>query len=98
MTEELVTEFGDRFDPRQIKALIDGSVQPLAGQAEVEDFVPMLALRFTRERLRSLARARDGSVDIVFVSLTGGGRGQIAAALTTLLGTDAVSVHSAGTA
>ena len=34
----------------------------------------------------------------MFVSLSGGGRGQIAAALTTLLSENRVSVHSAGTA
>jgi protein-tyrosine-phosphatase len=34
----------------------------------------------------------------VFVSLSGGGRGQIAAALTTKLSDRRVSVHSAGTA
>jgi arsenate reductase (thioredoxin) len=57
----------------------------------------VLAHRFTRERLLSLTRTRDGTVDIVFVSLSGGGRGQIAAALTRLLGGDNVSVHAAGT-
>ena len=34
----------------------------------------------------------------MFVSLSGGGRGQIAAALTTLLSENRVAVHSAGTA
>src|SRR6187397_2815187 len=98
LTEALVNEFGDRVDRTQIDALMQDSVARLAGQAEVEDFLPVLAHRFTRERLLSLARTRAGSLDIVFVSLSGGGRGQLAAALTTLLASENVTVHSAGTA
>jgi protein-tyrosine-phosphatase len=44
------------------------------------------------------SRQPDRGLDVVFVSLTGGGRSQIAAALTTLLAGDNVSVHAAGTA
>ena len=98
MTDALVGEFGDRFDREQIAALMQDSVARLAGQAEVEDFLPVLAHRFTRERLSSLARSGEARLDIVFVSLSGGGRGQIAAALTTLLSNGSVSVHAAGTA
>jgi len=61
-----------------------------------------MAYRFTRERLNAIARAQgqdaQGAWDVVFVSLSGGGRGQIAAALTTQLSEGRVSVHSAGTA
>ena len=64
--------------------------------------MPLLAYRLTKERLRASgnstdAAARDGH-DVVFVSLSGGGRGQIPAALTTLLSEGTVTVHSAGTA
>lgn len=64
--------------------------------------MPLLAYRLTKERLRASgnstdAAARDGH-DVVFASLSGGGRGQIAAALTTLLSEGTVTVHSAGTA
>ena len=66
------------------------------------DFVPLMAYRFTRERLNAIRRARGQEAevawDVVFVSLSGGGRGQIAAALTTLLSDGVVAVHSAGTA
>jgi len=68
----------------------------------VFDFVPLMAYRFTRERLNAIERARgestQGAWDVVFVSLSGGGRGQIAAALTAKLSGRRVSVHSAGTA
>jgi protein-tyrosine-phosphatase len=98
MVEALVTEFGDRFERARIEELMADSVQQLAGSAQVADFLPVLAHRFTRERLTSLARSRGTGWDVVFVSLSGGGRGQIAAALTTLLSGGRVSVHAAGTA
>lgn len=97
MIDALLGEFGDRFDRAQIEGLMSDSVTQLAGRANVADFLPVLAYRFTRERLGSLSRTGTG-LDIVFVSLSGGGRGQLAAALTTLLSGGAVSAHSAGTA
>ena len=69
--------------------------------ATVYDFVPLMAYRFTRERLNAITRAAGrhpaGNWDIVFVSLSGVGRGQIAAAITTALSDGRLSVHSAGT-
>jgi arsenate reductase (thioredoxin) len=97
MVDALVAEFGDRFDREQIEELMRDSVNQLAGRAQVADFLPVLGYRFTRERLGSLSRASE-TLDIVFVSLSGGGRGQIAAALTTMLSDGTVSAHSAGTA
>ncbi len=86
----------------QIDVVMDDSVQRVLDTAKVPDFVPLMAYRFTRERLNAVRRAHgqkgDGVWDVVFVSLSGGGRGQIAAALTTLLSDSRVSVHSAGTA
>ena len=78
---------------------MDDSLARLAGQAAVEDFLPVLAYRYARERLMSLSRPADrpaGSWDVVFVSLSGGGRGQLAAGLTAALSGGAVSVHAAG--
>ena len=102
MVEELPSEFDGEFDGRQIEELMADSVARLAETAAVVDFIPLMAYRFTRERLNALTRATagdsQGEWDVVFVSLSGGGRGQIAAALTTLLSENRVSVHSAGTA
>src|SRR5262245_27721682 len=100
MTYALATEFGERYERTEIEELMADSVRQLAGQANVEAFLPVLAYRFTRERLMSLSRkdaAVTGGLDIVFVSLSGGGRAQIAAALTTWLSDGGVSVHAAGT-
>ena len=100
--DDLCTEFAGKFDRRQIEEVMNDSVERVVETARVFDFVPLMAYRFTRERLHAIKRARgqeaEGAWDVVFVSLSGGGRGQIAAALTTLLSGNLVSVHSAGTA
>jgi arsenate reductase (thioredoxin) len=96
MIDRLVSEFGDRFERDRITELMADSVEQLASSAQVPDFLPVLAYRFTRERLGSIARAPGTTSDIVFVSLSGGGRGQMAAALTTLLSDGQVTAHAAG--
>jgi len=102
MVRDLCFEFAGQFDRRQIEEVMNDSVARVVETATVFDFVPLMAYRFTRERLSAIRRAegRDaqGTWDVVFVSLSGGGRGQLAAALTTLLSQNKVSVHSAGTA
>jgi arsenate reductase (thioredoxin) len=100
--DRLCSEFDGRFDRPQILQLMNDSVARMAETATVAQFIPLMAHRFTRERLQAIGRARgqdtSGIRDVVFVSLSGGGRGQIAAALTTKLSQKRVSVHSAGTA
>ena len=96
MIDRLVAEFGDRFERDRIAELMADSVTQLATSAQVPDFLPVLAYRFTRERLGSIGRAAGTSSDVVFVSLSGGGRGQMAAALTTLLSDGQVTAHAAG--
>lgn len=100
--DHLCAEFAAQFDRPQIEVVMDDSVQRVLDTAKVPDFVPLMAYRFTRERLNAVKRAQgqkaDGAWDVVLVGLSGGGRGQIAAALTTLLSNNRVSVHSAGTA
>ena len=56
----LVDEFGHHQPREKIQEIMDDSVSQLVGSAEVEDFLPALAHRFTRERLKALARARTG--------------------------------------
>jgi len=101
MADDLCSEFAGRFDRPQIEEVMNDSVERVVGSARVFGFVPLIAYRFTR-RLNAITRARGqdaaGTWDVVSVSLSGGGRGKIAAALTALLSEDRVSVHSAGTA
>jgi arsenate reductase (thioredoxin) len=102
MVNDLCADFDGQFDRGQIEEVMDDSVERVVETATVFDFVPLMAFRFTRERLNAIRRAggqdSEGTWDVVFVSLSGGGRGQIAAALTGLLSRNRVSVHSAGTA
>lgn len=79
--------------------MVDASARELS-TGGVTPFVHILAERFARERLRAQAQA-EGRLgkpvrEVVFVSLTGGGRSEIAAALLAIRSGDAVSVHSAG--
>jgi arsenate reductase (thioredoxin) len=102
MVDDLCSEFTGRFDRKQVEEVMEDSVDRVFETARVFDFAPLMAYRFARERLNAIRRAQGedsaGTWDVVFVSLSGGGRGQIAAALTTLLSGNRVSVHSAGTA
>jgi len=81
---------------------VHDSANRLAANSTVAENIPLLCYRFARERLKALARKQGSGAeaghDVVFVSLSGGGRGQIAAALTSVLSDHQVSVHSAGTA
>ena len=52
----LVEEFGHHQSSETIERLMDDSLRQLVRGAEVEDFVPALAHRFTRERLKALTR------------------------------------------
>ena len=101
MVNDLCSEFAGEFPRPQIEAVMADSVERITETARIHDFVPLMAYRFTCERLKAVRRAGGedarGALDVVFVSLSGGGRGQIAAALTAKLSEKRVSVHSAGT-
>ena len=98
-TDRLAGEFEGIYDRNAIAVLVDESAQRLSANG-VTPFVHILAERFARERLRAQAQSAGhlGKTvpDVLFVSLTGGGRAQIGAALLTRHAGDAVVVHSAG--
>lgn len=97
--DALVDEFDGVHSRETIQRVMDDSVRQLVGRAEVDDFLPTLAHRFTRERLKALGRAQgpEGAVsDVLFVGLGDTGRGQMAAALITLRSEGRVVAHSAG--
>lgn len=97
--DALEDEFGDVHSPTTIQRVMDESVAQLVGRAEVDDFLPTLAHRFTRERLKAMARAHGPEAalpDVLFVGLGDSGRGQIASALVTLRSEGRVVAHSAG--
>jgi arsenate reductase (thioredoxin) len=97
--DSLVEEFGDAHSRDTVQRVMDDSLRQLVGDAQVDDFVPTLAHRFARERLKALGRAHgpeSALPDVLFVGLGDTGRGQIAAALLTLRSDGSIVAHSAG--
>ena len=97
--ESLEEEFDGTHSRETIERVMDDSLQQLVHDAEVDDFLPTLAHRFARERLKALGRARgaeDADSDVLFIGLGDTGRGQMAAALLTLRSEGRVVAHSAG--
>jgi arsenate reductase len=97
--DSLVEEFRDTHSRETIDRVMSDSLRRLVRGAEVDDFVPTLAHRFARERLKALSRAHgpeDASPDVLFVGLGDTGRGQMGAALVTLRSQGRIAAYSAG--
>lgn len=99
--DRLAEEFDGIADRATIERLLEESAEDFSGRG-VESFVAILAERFARERLRARGQSEGklakAGLEILFVSLTGGGRAQIGAALLARATGDAVDVHTAGSA
>jgi protein-tyrosine-phosphatase len=99
LSEALVDEFAGVFSAETITRYLADSVD-LLGDSNVNVFVPVLAHRFARERLRALAQA-EGVIakeyaEVLFVCVHNAGRSQMAAGLVTLRSKGEVHVRSAG--
>src|SRR5262249_46261968 len=96
---QLTSEFEGVHDEEHVRVMVDECAAQLS-RGRVAAFVPTLAHRFARERLRAEARSgglgEPGVPEVLFVSLTGGGRAQMAAALLDACAGDTCRVHSAG--
>ena len=99
--ERLAEEFAGVFSEGTIELYIAESLD-LLGDARVSAFVPTLAHRFARERLRALAQAEGRIVkdqpEVLFVCVQNAGRSQMAAGLVKLRSDGRVHVRSAGSA
>ena len=96
--DALEQEFEGLYTREQIELVMDESIRQLA-EGNVAEFVPVLAHRFARERLRARARAsgrlaKDVPV-VLFVGLQDSGRGQMGAALLAHHAKGRVAVQSA---
>jgi arsenate reductase len=95
----LVHEFAGIFSEETIHRYISESVDLLGG-SRITVYVPVLAHRFARERLKALAQA-EGIVgkdqpEVLFVCVQNAGRSQMAAGLLRLRSDGRINVRTAG--
>ena len=97
--DSLGDEFSGIFSLETIERYLAESVDLLGG-ARVNVFVPVLAHRFARERLRALAQWEGSLVkeqpEVLFVCVHNAGRSQMAAGLVKLRSEGRIHVRSAG--
>jgi arsenate reductase (thioredoxin) len=100
--EQLVEEFAGVFARKTVQDCVLDSYQRLHPGARITTFLPLLAHRFARERLRSCGLAKGvlpkTAPVVVFVCTHNAGRSQLAAALLARAAGDWVAIASAGTA
>jgi protein-tyrosine-phosphatase len=97
--DALVDEYAGVFSRETIERYIGDSLEQL-GSVRFADFLPVLAHRFARERLRALGQAA-GTIakempEVLFVCVQNAGRSQMAAGLLRLRSHDRIQVRSAG--
>ena len=75
-------EFGDSFSTETIERFLETSYDQFADRATVHNFLPLMAERFARQRLRALARVEgagtDGTPIVLFLCVHNAGRSQMA--------------------
>ncbi|MDQ3642523.1 MAG: arsenate reductase ArsC [Actinomycetota bacterium] len=78
----LATEFEGTFSGETIERFLTSSYDQFAGRATVSTFLPLMAERFARQRLRALARIEgkvsDGVPVVLFLCVHNAGRSQMA--------------------
>ena len=98
---QLAKEFAGVFSEETIVRYMSES-QELLGNARISDFLPVLAHRFCRQRLRALAQAEGllgkDQPEVLFVCVHNAGRSQMAAGLLKLRSDGRINVRSAGSA
>jgi arsenate reductase (thioredoxin) len=97
----LASEFRGVFSEETIARYMAESLD-LLGDSKINVYVPVLAHRFARERLRALAQAEGSLVkeqpEVLLVCVHNAGRSQMAAGLVALRSEGRVHVRSAGSA
>jgi protein-tyrosine-phosphatase len=106
--ENLHTDFDELFQAGEVDAVFDDSVGRLQGDNTIDDYIPAIAERLTRERLKVTRERLKGVAqrqglltkqmpEVLFVALHDTGRGQMGAALMRSIAGGRISVQSAGT-
>lgn len=97
--EALQGEFAGTFSRETIARYIAESVD-LLGDSKINVYVPVLAHRFARERLKALGQAEGlltkETPEVLFVCVHNAGRSQMAAGLVKLRSQGRIHVRSAG--
>ena len=102
ITAQLAAEMGDHFTKETIRGFVDEVYEELDRRFKVKPHLATFAHRFSRDRLRALARHEGHIVDhtptVLFVCARNDGVSQMAAALFAARVGERAVVHSAGTA
>ena len=96
---QLQSDF-EMFGAETIERFLHSSYDQFATRASVANFLPLLAERFARQRLRALAKVEDKSHDgkpaVLFLCTHNAGRSQMALGFFTELAGDAAVAWSGG--
>jgi arsenate reductase len=97
---QLQDEFADMFGVETIERFLHSSYEQFASRASIANFLPLLAERFARQRLRALAKvegkATDGQPIVLFLCTHNAGRSQMAMGFFTHLAGDGAVAWSGG--
>jgi len=98
--QRLHREFAETFGTETIELFLHSSYDQFAGRAAVPNFLPLLAERFARQRLRALARVEGkdltGTPTVLFLCTHNAGRSQMALGFFQRLAGDRAVAWSGG--
>ena len=98
--ERLQRQFAGSLNTETIERFMNDSLDTLMQKATTSAWIPLLAERFARDRLRALIRLESDQTDlnpsILFLCVHNAGRSQMAAGWARKLGADRVDVFSGG--
>lgn len=96
----LTADFDGIFGPETIERFLHSSYDQFASNATVVKFLPLMAERFARQRLRALAKVEglhdDGKPTVLFLCVHNAGRSQMALGFFTALAGDQAIAWSGG--
>lgn len=96
----LQSDFGDTFGVETIERFLHSSYEQFATRASIPNFLPLLAERFARQRLRALAKvegeSHEGIPAVLFLCTHNAGRSQMAMGFFTAFAGDQAVAWSGG--
>ncbi|HEX2808212.1 MAG TPA: arsenate reductase ArsC [Kineosporiaceae bacterium] len=96
----LAGDFAGVYGPETIERFLHSSFDQFADRATVSKFLPLMAERFARQRLRAMAKVEglrdDGKPTVLFLCVHNAGRSQMAMGFFTHLAGEAAVAWSGG--